>query len=246
MMMALGTLSLEPRLGLTFYRDYDDDFVTRSLPLGSTAQQISDLITATGADGGGDIPEAVMSGMREAMNKNRWSTRQDGGKVLVIIGDAPPHPNEVQACLDMAIDARKNGFKIYAAKVTTDEGANDLTTFEQIAQAGGGATVDVLFGRMGEIRFVDPRTKKEIPLKTIARPEAQFNIAPSPVDDQPGEKILEMILADAVNPTYRKRLGPLVRTLLAACEPASPQEKRMHFVANTPPLQEGKLNVQGK
>ncbi len=246
MMMALGALSLEPRLGVTFYRDYKDEFVVKSLPLGSTAQQLSEFIASVGADGGGDIPEAVMSGMQEALNKNRWSSRQDGGRVLVLIGDAPPHANEVQACVQLATEARKNGFKIYAAKVTTHEGANDLTAFEQIAQAGGGTTVDVLFGRLGAIRFIDPRTKKEIPLKTVARPEAQFNIAPSPVDDQPGDKILEMILADAVNPAYRTRLSPLVRTLLASCEPPSPQEKRLRFMANTPPLTEGKLDSQGR
>jgi hypothetical protein len=243
-MAALGTIALEPRVGVTFYRDQGEEFVVKTLPLTNKGEQIVQFVNETGAVGGGDTAEAVLAGLTEAVGANRWNSGK-GGKVLVLVGDAPPHPQDVDACVNLAKQAKEKGFTIYAAKVTTWYGANDLTSFESIAQAGGGTSAGIVFGRVGSVSFLDEKGK-EIPLKTIPRPEAQLNIAPSPSEEHPAEQILTDIIADVINPQYRDRLQPLVRTLLAYCEQPSPMEERKPFPANTPPLKEGNLKAQDK
>lgn len=243
-MGALGAVSLEPRIGITFYRDQGEEFVTRHLALTHRGEDLAKAIASVGAVGGGDVPESVLDGLKEAVANNRWSPRADGGKAIVLIGDAPPHARDLQACVQLAAQARAKGFRIYVAKVTTAYGANDLSAFDQIAAAGEGPSVDVMFGRLAQNRFLDEK-QREIPLPTIPRPEAQLVVAPAPVDVYPGEKILTQIIADVINPQYRDRLQPLVRTLLAWSQPPSPQEKRLPFPANTPSLNEGKLKPQG-
>jgi clan AA aspartic protease (TIGR02281 family) len=244
MTTALSAGSLEPRIGLTFYRDHDDTFVTRTLPLSGNVKPLLEAIESTGAEGGGDIPEAVMEGLRDTVAKSNWSHRQDGGKAIVLIGDAPPHPQDVSECVRIAEQARKQGFKFYAVKVTTEFGANDLSSFDDIAQAAGGLAVACNFPAMSTTRFIDER-KREIPLASIPRPEAQLVVAPMPPADDPTDKVLVSILADAINPQWKDRLGPLVKTLLAWSEPTSKPETRKGFPANTPSLSKGELKRQG-
>lgn len=244
MVHALSAAALEPRIGITFYRDHDDSFLTRVVPLTGNIRQLLTVIDNIGADGGGDIPEAVMEGLRDTLKGSKWSTRPDAAKAIVLIGDAPPHPQDVEQCLKIAQDARKEGFKFYAVKVTTDFGANDLTTFDQIAQAAGGVAIPCNFPRISRFKFLDHETGKEVPIQTIDRPEAQLLVAPQPPTQDPGEIILSQILADAINPQYRDRLGPLVKTLLAFNEPASKPEERVGFPADTPSLKRAKAKAQ--
>jgi hypothetical protein len=113
--------------------------------------------------------------------------------------------------------------KIHAAKVKTETGRNDLTTFDEIAQAAGGATVDVEFRRPVSFRFVD-MLGGDIPYRTIERPEVQLVVAAAAPVEPPGEQILKLVVSDAINPQYRNRVEPLARTLLAFCaRPANPR-----------------------
>jgi hypothetical protein len=78
----------------------------------------------------------------------------------------------------------------------------------------------------------------------MARPEAQL-VVPGAADlEPPGEKILTLIISDAINPAYRDRVAPLARTLLAFTARPSKPEKRLPFPANTPPLGKGMLKPQ--
>ncbi len=243
MATALSTMSLEPRLGVTFYRDHGEAFVVRHGPLTSRTELLVGAINEVGADGGGDVPEAVLDGLREAIQNNRWVAKGKGSKVIVLIGDAPPHPRDVDPAIKLAGEMRNADFSLYAVKVTTSDGARDLTSFDQIAQAGGGNAINVVFPPLSHVRFID-QNKKEIPLQTIARPEAQLIVAPAPAADHPGERILMEILSDTVNPQYRDRVHPMTRTLLSYCEPISPPEQRKGFPENTPPLKETQWDSQ--
>ncbi len=245
MATALSACSLEPRIGLTFYRDHDDDFVTKNLPLSGNLTDLVKALETIGADGGGDIPEAVLEGLQDAIGKHKWSARTGVEKIIILVGDAPPHQKDVEKCLALAEKAKKDGFKIYAIKVTTNYGKNDLEDFDQIAQAGGGPSI--------EISFVHPRANvfmdingKEVPPQTTLRPETQTLVASAPPSGHPGEKVLSGILSDAIRPQYRDRLGPIVKTLLAYSEPPMQPEVRKGFPANTPPTKTGDLKPQGK
>jgi len=167
--------------------------------------------------------------------------------VMILLGDAPPHPPTIPACIELAKQAAAAGMRIHAAKITTDEGKNDLTSFDEIAKAGGGSTVDAAFHRIIPIRFLDDKGK-EIPYKPQARPEVQLVVAPPPPGELPGEKILTHVLEDTISPQYRNRVEPLARTLLAYCQGKSEQEQREAFFQNTPGMMRANSNPssQGK
>ena len=78
----------------------------------------------------------------------------------------------------------------------------------------------------------------------MARPEAQLITAGRPPKDHAGEAILETVLGNAVNPQYRDRMQPMLRTLMAFAEQRPEPEARLAFPANTPPLTQGMLKRQ--
>jgi Mg-chelatase subunit ChlD len=85
------------RIGLVSYRDHppqEKTYVTKKYELTSETQRIEKNIMAMNADGGGDGPEAVADALEIA---NRMEFLLDSAKIVVLIGDAPPHgvePND--------------------------------------------------------------------------------------------------------------------------------------------------------
>jgi hypothetical protein len=244
MAMAFGMLCKEPvALGVTFYRDYDCPWVVKQGALTTKLQTLEPLVTGMQADGGGDIPEAILPGLKDTIEKNKWTKRtKNSSKVIILIGDAPPHSKDLEQIITLAKKCPENGMKIYAAKVKTELGRNDLSDFDEIAKAAGGATVDVEFRRGVSIRYVD-MVGHDIPYKTMNRPEAQLIVASAELEP-PGEKIMNLVISDTISPEYRDRIEPLARTLLAYCAKPSKPEARLAFPANTPPLQKGMLKPQ--
>jgi Mg-chelatase subunit ChlD len=79
------------RIGLVSYRDHmpeDDSFVTQKFELTSDTPKIEDNVVKMRARGGGDGPEAVCDALNAA---NRMEFLLDAAKVVVLVGDAPPH-----------------------------------------------------------------------------------------------------------------------------------------------------------
>lgn len=247
-MGALGALCKEaPRLGVVFYRDagQGDPFVTKVLPLTMKLQDLEPGLVSMTAEGGGDIPEAVREAMSDAIEKTKWSTSKRVGKLVILIGDAPPKPGTEEDCKSLARKAKSAGLKFYAVKVTNALAQNNLTSFAEIASEAGGSSIDANFAPITRTRFVDA-AGREIPIKTIPRPEAQLIIAASSADAPPGEKIMTHVITDAINRQYADRVAPLAQTLLANVQHKSEAEVRLPYPANTPPLGAGMLKPQGK
>ncbi len=79
------------RIGLVRYRDHppeDLSFVTRTSPFIEDAEKIKGAILSMVASGGGDAPEAVSDALFEVTRLN-W--REKAAKVVIWMGDAPPH-----------------------------------------------------------------------------------------------------------------------------------------------------------
>lgn len=83
---------LNVRMGSVFYRDQNDNYVTRNFPFTTDISSMIDNIKKQSADGGGDFPEAVEAGLEKAIMENEWSENAIG-KILFLILDAPPHDN---------------------------------------------------------------------------------------------------------------------------------------------------------
>ena len=85
------------RLGLVCYRDYSDNYNHDGLPVKiseftDSAETFGQNIKAIAIKGneGGDVPEAVYEALYASMNYFDWRT--PAKKVIVLIGDAEPHP----------------------------------------------------------------------------------------------------------------------------------------------------------
>ncbi|KAH3756175.1 Alpha-protein kinase vwkA [Pelomyxa schiedti] len=79
------------RFGLVSYRDHppqDSSYITKVFPFCSTQAEMKDAVDTMSASGGGDGPEALATGMRDAA---RLEFRPAATKVAVLITDAPPH-----------------------------------------------------------------------------------------------------------------------------------------------------------
>ena len=79
---------LDIRVGFVFYRDVGDDYVTRTVPLGSNLGNAQDVLEQQSAGGGGDYPEAMDQALIRAAGL-AW--RPDAVKTMLLVADAPPH-----------------------------------------------------------------------------------------------------------------------------------------------------------
>jgi hypothetical protein len=106
------------RFGVVAYRDYDDpEFVTRVQPLSFSLAKLTAFLDSLEAAGGGTWQEAVTAGMEAAMNAN-WRT--GARRVVVIIGDAPPHEAAMGRLLELARDMVANGGQVSTLDVSND------------------------------------------------------------------------------------------------------------------------------
>lgn len=76
--------------GVVFYRDYDDDYVTKIKELSEDNKSTLSFISNNRADGGGDYPEAVEVALEDAILKQSWS-KEAIARIAFVVLDAPPH-----------------------------------------------------------------------------------------------------------------------------------------------------------
>ena len=121
------------RIGVVTYRDNGDEYVVKGIPLTDSIAKVKLFLEQTRAGGGGSEPEAVHEGLKWATTKNRF--RKRARKVILLFGDAPPHPEKNIACQKMASDFRKSGGII---STVTCRKEYILPEFEAIAKIGAG------------------------------------------------------------------------------------------------------------
>jgi len=79
-------------LGLLFYRDIDDEYVTRYFDFTTNISQQQQNLARQSANGGGDFPEAVDRALSEAVAK-KWSNGY-ATRLIFHVCDAPPHDQQ--------------------------------------------------------------------------------------------------------------------------------------------------------
>jgi hypothetical protein len=141
----LSSNSSDWRLALITYRDHPQapygeptDYVSR-LEFGFTANlsEISAGVSTIQVDGGGDQPEAVFAGLREAVQMP-W--RDGVRRSIILMGDAPPHiPDPVlgldfRSVLQPAYDDARIG--IFPILITTENAVR--FPFQSLADGSGG------------------------------------------------------------------------------------------------------------
>jgi hypothetical protein len=129
-------MSLVPktRIGICTYRDVGDEYVVKGLPLTSDVQEVQTFLRPIDANGGGDHPEAVQEGLRWTVDNN--SFRPQARKVILLFGDSPPHPQDVQTCLRIASDFHSQSDGVVST--VSCRRSMKLPEFVEIAEVGGG------------------------------------------------------------------------------------------------------------
>ncbi|MFX1485275.1 MAG: hypothetical protein ACFFCP_19030, partial [Promethearchaeota archaeon] len=95
------TEGLEIRFGIVSYRDHppqDRSYVTKVFDFSPKIKSVHKLISSLKPSEGGDTPEAVADGLFDARTKLSWE--QDAYKVLLLVGDAPPHGRNYNSISD--------------------------------------------------------------------------------------------------------------------------------------------------
>jgi hypothetical protein len=132
--------SSRPRLGLVAYRDVGDDYITRAWDFTDSVQQFSANLANVKADNGGDYPEAVVAGLKDALKLPGWADNSTGRRLrlVVLIADAPPHldyPND-PAYPQLLGEAVASGIKLFpiGASGLDDQGEYIFRQFAQVTQ----------------------------------------------------------------------------------------------------------------
>ncbi len=155
------------RMGLVHYRDFGDfkDGARLLVPLTANVKQVRDKLGKIVAGGGGDIPERVEKGLEIALSpRMKWKTTTN--KVVILIGDSPPHPEAEDRAIRLARDAHEKPAAVVAGRgavapvtgVRAKEGKQEARPFlistiavgrgparqfRAIAKAGGGSFVQL-------------------------------------------------------------------------------------------------------
>lgn len=94
------------RIGLVTYRDKDDEYVTKHFPLTHGVVSLHNFLIDIGYGGGYDIREAVADGLRVAIRDMKWNRKSK--KFILLIGDAPPHLEDMPGAVKMIQHFRDN------------------------------------------------------------------------------------------------------------------------------------------
>ncbi len=126
--------NLDVRVGLVFYRDQGDDYVTRSFPLSRDMGGVQSTLDRQDADGGGDMPEAVDRALIAA-DDMQW--RPEAAKAVLLISDAPPHRDAFGATLDAVAHLREQGVRIVPIAASGVEDSAQYVMRAMAALTGG-------------------------------------------------------------------------------------------------------------
>ena len=101
------------RIGMVLFKDYYDTYLTRLVPFTTDFARFQNELNAIRVSGGGDIPEAVYEALHDGAVRFTWEAQS---RVMILIGDAPPHPRPrgriTKAMVDNA--ASERNIKVHA------------------------------------------------------------------------------------------------------------------------------------
>jgi hypothetical protein len=95
------------RIGMVRFKDYRELYLTRVIPFTDDFSVFQNELNAIRVGGGGDIPEAVYEALYDGATKFTWEAQ---ARIMILIGDAPPHPRPrgriTKAMVDREVEER--------------------------------------------------------------------------------------------------------------------------------------------
>lgn len=162
LILYLSDISREMRLAFVAYRDHDNEPVWDGHPFTSDITSIRKYLFNLRVTGGADLPEAVLEGLEACghLKWNRKATRQ-----IVLVGDAPPHEEDVYKVRALVDGMRDSGITLHAVHVPmvspgaaarpaaggpdrpedtrSEYNKSTAEMFESIAEVGGGQKTEM-------------------------------------------------------------------------------------------------------
>lgn len=129
---------VELRTGALFYRDVEDEYLTRADNFSTDVQKTQQFVAAQRADGGGDYPEAVHTALAAALQNLSWN-ESARARIAFLILDAPAHHEEgVIKSLQNSISLfAQNGIKIIPVAASgADKETEFMLRFFDLATGG--------------------------------------------------------------------------------------------------------------
>jgi hypothetical protein len=103
--------NVDQRYALVVYRDHGDQYVTRTFDFTGSLDDFRGTLAQQFAGGGGDYPEAVHLALDQA-GRLSWRDR-DTARVLFLVGDAPPHDDQLRRALDSVLTLRSKSVRVF-------------------------------------------------------------------------------------------------------------------------------------
>jgi hypothetical protein len=138
------------RFAMVLYRDRGDEYITRTFDFTGDIAAFTSALSGVVADGGGDTPESLATGLQDAVTGPTWRG-DDTVKLVFLLSDAPPHlptdpgyadEPDYAAAVRAAAAAGVKVFPI-ASSGLDDQGE---FVFRQVAQATMGRFVFLTYG----------------------------------------------------------------------------------------------------
>lgn len=224
------------RLGVVTYRDEGEDYVTRASALDDSVYRAVAFLDTLRAEGGGDIEEAVHSGVAEAVHCARW--REGAVKMIVVIGDAAGHDEddrELRSLLRSFVRRQGQVHAIFTPSSYFDPGDEHAAFFTRLARDGKGGYAslsqkDEVLQRilMVALGAGEPEAVQRA-LEAVRSPERapvlRLKIARQDADGierrlrkgRPNATFLRLLMAEVEGPSSRSRhpwLLPVLLTVL--------------------------------
>ncbi len=141
LMRFVGDVAGGIRVGIAGYRDRRELFEKVGWDLTGSIEQARANLWRLSAEGGGDRPELVDQGLSLAYTTFSWNPRHRG--VLILVGDAPPHPGHGEGCIKLARFARQRGVTTHVVgcdpRIVDSEDTEDDPDEELVDADDGGA-----------------------------------------------------------------------------------------------------------
>ena len=126
------------RTAALFYRDVDDEYITRFNDFSNDVSETQKFVSQQEADGGGDYPEAVHTALAVSLQNLSWN-ESARARIAFLILDAPAHHNDaVIESLQKSIALyAKNGIKIIPVAASgVDKDTEFMLRFFDLATGG--------------------------------------------------------------------------------------------------------------
>lgn len=125
---------LDIRVGFVVYRDVGDDYVVREFAFTEDLSGFKSALSEQEAQGGGDMPEAMHTALEAGL---AFDWREDAVKVNLLVADAPPHDDEIEASWASGLISRSRGIHIVSLAAS---GVDDTAEFlmRGLSQLTGG------------------------------------------------------------------------------------------------------------